>query len=276
MSGGSHELARALVIVVGTLAVAAIITIVAGGTERTRRLLDIVIGVASTFAGVFLGLGLDNVKKDHEDHDLAAASLRAAIIEFVEEMRPWFDQQQKFPAIALTTPNVDQRRIFFQTFQEYISVTPLEAPNAIGFLSSSQVTKSFDKLFLVLLSYRQTQIKSESRIVTAATRSIAEKYRSYRNILELSTAVYGLMCMQSSLLDGRASHEDFNAYLSEKMTPERDAEIGCSIPQFGPAALFEIILSRARAAAKSVDQGPSFGLINYVKKLFGLAQGDAN
>jgi hypothetical protein len=247
------SLLSSLLIVAGTLAAAAIFAVAYGKADRERLLLEIVIGVASTFAGVFLGLGLDNLKRTLEDRDLAVASLRSSTVSFIQQMRPWYQDAQKFPTIALTTPDADQKRIFLETFQDYLSKAVLEAPSIMG-LSDPRITKSFDEIFLILLSDYGTRIKIDSRIVNAATAQPIEKYRNYHQILQLGNQIYELMCLQESLLRGDASQVDFDTFLQGNLGADRANQLKCSSPPWDAPNLVNTILQQAsRAGAKSIE-----------------------
>lgn len=247
------NLISSLLVVAGTLTVAAILTVAYGEADRKRLLLEIMIGVASTFAGVFLGLGLDNLKRTLEDRDLAAASLRSTTVSLIQQMRPWYQDAPRFPIIALTTPDADQKRIYLEMFQDYVSKATLEAPSITG-LSDPRIAKSFDEIFLILLSDYGTRIKLDSRIMNAAAALPIEKYRSYHRILQLGNQVYELMCLQASLLKGDANQADFDTFLQGNLGAERANQLNCSAPPWGAPSLVNTILQQAsRAGAKSIE-----------------------
>jgi hypothetical protein len=232
-----------IVIVAAVLAAAAYVTYL----FNQAKLLEIIIGVASTFAGVFLGLGLDNVKKSHEERDLALATLRAETIVLTEEMGFWYPP---FPAIALTTPDPDQRRILLEQFQKYLAQKPLLEVPSITVLSNAQVNKSFDELFLAVINHYGAQLKNASQVLKADTSRLEDRYRAYQNVLTISSSVYSLMCMEASLLNGDATQDDFAAYLTRTLAPDRAQRLGCLAPQWGTAGAISAIQRAAQGRLK--------------------------
>jgi hypothetical protein len=243
-----------LLIVVVVLVVAVLISCSLNWSEWRRRLFETVIGVAATFAGVFLGLGLDNIKKDREDRDYAIAALRAYTIGFVQEMRPWHDNVRDFPAIALTTPDPDQERLFFQNFKEFAAKSTLKVPKVSSLIANPQVTKQFDDVVFAVLVDRDIRMDMADQIFQNAEAPIRERYASYHQILVLSAALYANLCMQWLSLSGSISASDLDAYFAGKMARDQFAALDCSITPWGQASVINQLFRRAgRQVSDALD-----------------------
>jgi hypothetical protein len=248
-----------LLIVVVVLVIAVLISCSLNWSEWRRRLFETVIGVAATFAGVFLGLGLDNIKKDREDRNFAIAALRAYTIGFVQEMRPWHDNVRHFPAIALTTPDPDQQRLFFQNFKEFASLPTLKVPKVSSLIANPQVTKQFDDVFFALLVDRDIRLELADQTFRNADSPVKERYASYHHILQLSAIIYANLCMQSLSLNGSISASDLDAYFAGKMARDEFASLDCSITPWGPASTINQLFRNAgRQVNDALDPYPLY------------------
>ena len=224
-----------------------------------RRTLDIVIGASATFAGVFLGLGLDDVRKNLEDRRSALAALETAIVGFTEEMRQWHQDEKHFPAIAMTTPDPDQRRLFYESFDTYLSQASLSVPHVVDdLLKNDLAAKSFNEVLYIRLTDDNIRVRNASEDLHNSKLSIAQHYAAYQHVLKMSTRVSEEMCMQSAYLNGELEGSVFDEFTRGELDDDKIRELGCG-PAWDANFVIDVILRGAKAAGRDnqiVNVGP--------------------
>jgi hypothetical protein len=226
-----------------------------------RRTLDIVIGASATFAGVFLGLGLDDVRKDLEDRRSAVAVLHTAIVGFTEEMRQWRQDAQHFPAFAMKTSDPEQRRLIYENFDSYLSQADLSVPHVIDeLLKNDRAAKSFNELLYVRLTDDNIRVKNASEDLHNTKLTIGQRYAAYQGVLQMSTRVIEEMCMQSDYLSGELEAAVFDKFTRGELNQDEIIELGCE-PGWDVNFVIKEIFRQAGAAGRDnqpidVNTGP--------------------
>lgn len=226
-----------------------------------RRTLDIVIGTSATFAGVFLELGLDDVRKDLEDRRSALAAIHTAMVGFTEEMKQWQQDGRHFPAIAMTTPDPDQQRLLYESFKAYLSGTSLSAPHVIDeLLKNDRAVKSFNELLYIRLTDDNIRLRNANEALHNTDLTVAQHYAAYHDILRISTLLSEEMCMQSTYLGGELEGAVFDKFTRGEIRHDKVREWGCE-PAWDVAFVFNELVRRAGAAGRDsqpidVNVGP--------------------
>jgi hypothetical protein len=239
-----------LTIVISCLGLALIVVRALDSENWTRRALDIAIGTAATFAGVFLGLGLDDLRKGNEDRQFARTALHSAMIGFTEEMRLWHQDARYFPRIAISTPDPEQQRLFYESLATYISQTKLEVPRIVDdLLKNERATKSFDDVIQWTLTDQRIHMTLAQRTVYDVRSTNAQRYAAYHAILQVSASIFTEMCVQSAHLGGEVGDAEFAMFLKGSVAVDRLQALGC-IPVWNAASIFNDLLNRAGRAGE--------------------------
>lgn len=241
-----------LAIVIVCLGLALIAVHAVGGHNWKRRIVDIVIGTAATFAGVFLGLGLDDLRKASDDRQFARTALHTALIGFTEEMRLWHQEAVHFPKIALSTPDPEQQRLLFESFATYIKETKLDIPHTIDdLLKNERAIESFDDVVQWSLLDQGIRLRLAGKQVYEAA-SVKGRYAAYHAVLALSGSAFTTMCMQSAYLGRKLSSTEFDLFLQRPAEEARVRDAGC-LPAWNARSFVSELLNRAGRAGEQIN-----------------------
>jgi hypothetical protein len=212
-----------------------------------EKILEIVIGTATTFAGVFLGIGLDNMTKSRDEREYAGTKLDSYMIEYVEEMRPWFADAGHFRGLALPNIDSEQRVLMYENFKDYISQSKLEIPPPLVATLDTQSEKQLDHTFLELTNHNEAKIKTAYRIFNGDKEDIGRRYDAYSFIILTSADKYVYSCLQIIVLRNELDRKQLNSYVEGKMPQDKIRELNCA-PPWGVGNLVNRFLEEAKKA----------------------------